>query len=119
MNERVDQSQEQAEPAASQKAPSQGGMAGIQEKESPAEPRLDRLPLFRVLLHNDDVNDMVYVVDTICDLTSFTMQRAATVMLEAHNTGVALLLLTHRERAELFVEQFASKGLTVTMERAD
>ena len=36
----------------------------------------------------------------------------------AHNTGLALLLTTHRERAELYVEQFHSKKLTVTIEAA-
>ena len=30
--------------------------------------------------------------------------------------GAALLLVTHRERAELYVEQFASMGLTTTCE---
>ena len=34
-------------------------------------------------------------------------------------TGVALLLTTHKERAELYQEQFQSKGLTVTIEPAE
>jgi ATP-dependent Clp protease adapter protein ClpS len=38
---------------------------------------------------------------------------------EAHNTGVALLLVTHKERAELYVDQFKSKSLTVTIEPAE
>ena len=33
---------------------------------------------------------------------------------EADKTDVALLLTTHKERAELYQEQFTSKGLTVT-----
>jgi ATP-dependent Clp protease adaptor protein ClpS len=81
-----------------------------------AEPRLDVLPPYRVLLHNDAHNDMVYVVESICDLTPLPPQRAAAVMLEAHRTGVGLMLVTHRERAELYVEQFASRDLKVTME---
>jgi hypothetical protein len=35
---------------------------------------------------------------------------------EADKTGVALLLTTHKERAELYKDQFESKGLTVTIE---
>lgn len=31
--------------------------------------RVDRLPPWRVLLHNDDVNDMLHVVNSIVDLT--------------------------------------------------
>ncbi len=34
----------------------------------------------------------------------------------AHETGTALLLTTHRERAELYVEQLASRNLTATAE---
>ena len=82
-------------------------------------PVVDRLPPFRVLLHNDQHNDMLYVVETLCDLTPLNPHRATTVMMEAHQTGVALVLVTHRERAELYVEQFRSKRLRVTMEPAE
>ncbi|MCH7572875.1 MAG: hypothetical protein IH891_08175 [Planctomycetes bacterium] len=37
-------------------------------------------------------------------------------MLEAHKSGLALLLSTHREHAELLQEQFTSKRLTVTIQ---
>jgi ATP-dependent Clp protease adapter protein ClpS len=37
---------------------------------------------------------------------------------EAHESGVALLIVTHRERAELIQEQFQTRGLTVTIEPA-
>jgi ATP-dependent Clp protease adapter protein ClpS len=37
-------------------------------------------------------------------------------MLEAHKTGLARVLTTHHERAELYVEQFKSLGLTATCE---
>jgi hypothetical protein len=39
-------------------------------------------------------------------------------MWEAHHSGRSQLLLTHRERAELYVDQFASKGLAVVIEPA-
>ena len=71
-----------------------------------------------MLLHNDDVNDMLYVTDTIVELTSLDRQEAVLRMLEAHDKGIALLLTTHREHAELLSEQFASKHLTVTVEPA-
>jgi len=88
-------------------------------KERPAPARVDQLPPFRVLLHNDDVNDIVYVVETIVDLTPLNIKSATEATFEAHEEGVALLLVTHRERAELYVEQFKSKNLTVTMESAE
>lgn len=102
-------------------APDQTGpsrSSGADTQTRPAPQRLDRLPLYRVILHNDDVNDIVDVVEAICDLTPLNLQRAAAATIEAHNTGLALLLTTHRERAELYVEQFHSKKLTVTIEAA-
>jgi ATP-dependent Clp protease adapter protein ClpS len=38
--------------------------------------------------------------------------------IEAHQSGVSMLLVTHRERAELIQDQFQTRGLTVTIEPA-
>jgi len=81
-----------------------------------APPKVDRLPPFRVLLHNDDVNDVIHVVRSITELTPLNREEAVTRTREAHTSGVSLLLVTHRERAELYREQFQSKGLTVSLE---
>ena len=91
---------------------------GIAVVTRPASPRVRRLPPWQVLLHNDDVNDMMYVVDAIVELTSLNRQDALRRMFEAHQRGLTLLLSTHREHAELLQEQFSSKRLTVTIERA-
>ncbi len=82
--------------------------------EEVAKPRL--LPMYRVILHNDDVNDMVNVVETILTLTPLETQEAVDRTLEAHHTGCSLLLVIHKERAELYVEQFMSRRLTVSIE---
>ena len=79
-----------------------------------AEPR--PLPMFKVILHNDDENVMEHVTDSIVLLTPLNRQDAMQRTVEAHYTGCALLLVTHKERAELYVEQFQSCGLTVTIE---
>jgi len=76
------------------------------------------LPPWKVLLHNDDKNDMFFVMVTIIELTPLNEQDAKQRTMEAHETGVALLLTTHKERAELYKDQFQSKGLTVTIEPA-
>ncbi len=83
---------------------------------APARPVTRKLPPWRVLLHNDDVNDMFYVVDTIVELTTLNRHDAVLRMMEAHNAGLAMLMTTHREHAELLNEQFISKQLTVTIE---
>ena len=94
------------------------GDPGVATLTQPAPPKLDRLPPWAVLLHDDEVNDMGYVVETIRELTVLTELEAVQGMLEAHTEGSAALLQTHREHAELLQEQFTSKGLTVTIERA-
>lgn len=87
-------------------------------KPAPAKRRPKKLPPYNVLLHNDDVNTFEHVIRSILRLTTIGPEEAVLKTLEAHETGVALLLVTHRERAELYVEQFASLSLTVTIEPA-
>ncbi len=94
---------------------SDGGSTAVATRPSP--PKVKRLPPCKVLLHNDDVNEMLYVAATIVELTTLGRPEAVQHMLEAHRSGVSLLLVTHREHAELLAEQFASKGLTVTIEQ--
>lgn len=102
-----------------------GGGSGAAVAAKPAKKRAPKksppkhLPQWKVLLHNDDVNVVEYVVSTIVMLTPLDEQQATVRTVEADKTGVALLLVTHKERAELYQEQFQSKGLTVTIEPAD
>jgi ATP-dependent Clp protease adaptor protein ClpS len=77
------------------------------------------LPPWKVLLHNDNKNTIEDVVKTIVQLIHLTEQDAEHRTQEAHRHGVSLLVVTHKERAELFREQFASKGMTVTIEPAE
>ena len=88
-------------------------------KPAPKQKPPQMLPPWKVLLHNDDKNDVGYVVDTIMQLTSLNQQDAELRTKEADKTGLALLLTTHKERAELYQEQFTSKGLVVTIEPAE
>ena len=84
----------------------------------PAPPKVDKLPPYNVLLHNDDRNDMLFVVQAILALTPLKQFEAVRRMFEAHHRGKTLLLTTHKERAELYRDQFKSKGLTVSIEPA-
>ena len=101
-------------------APSSGATAVAKPKKkskpAPAKKPTGELPVWKVLLHNDDKNDIVFVVQTIVELTPLNMLDAKNRTLEAHKNGVALLLVTHKELAELYSDQFQSKGLTVTIE---
>lgn len=89
------------------------------KKPRPKTPPPRMLPPWKVLLHNDDHNTFEYVIFTIIELTPLKPYEAVQRTAEAHNRGLALLLTTHKERAELFKDQFTSKGLTVTIEPAE
>ena len=105
-----------APPAPMAQAPAPKAAPGSKARPERA---FNTLPPFRVLLHNDAHNDMMFVVRSIVELTPLNAPLARDVMLTAHEAGVAQVLTTHKERAELYQEQFASKGLIVTIEPAE
>lgn len=77
----------------------------------------DTLPPWNVILHNDEVNDMGFVVESLCRFARLSVPTATRVMMEAHKKGLALVIATHREHAELVAEQLTSLRLKVTIER--
>lgn len=83
------------------------------------KPKPRHLPAYKVILHNDDHSLVENVVETIVMLTPLKQQEAVERVMEAESTGCSLVLVVHRERAELYAEQFHSRGLTVTIEPAD
>ena len=74
------------------------------------------MPMWKILLHNDDVNDMNYVCHTICEIFHFEIPKAVAIMMEAHETGCALVEIEPLEIAELRRDQLQAKGLTATIE---
>ena len=89
---------------------------GAKPKHLPAKQPTKPLPHWRVILHNDDVNFIEDVVESIVMITPLGTSEAAVKTKLAHQSGNVLLLMTHQERAELYVQQFASRRLTVTIE---
>jgi ATP-dependent Clp protease adapter protein ClpS len=88
-----------------------------QEPPLPAK-RCRPLPLFKVILLSDDTSDLMHVVRSVMELTRFPRAEATHKMWEAHHNGRSVLLKTYLERGELFIEQFASRGLLVILEPA-
>jgi ATP-dependent Clp protease adapter protein ClpS len=76
------------------------------------------LPRFKLVLQSGPAPDLMLVIRTVMELTRLGRAEATHKMWEAHHTGRSQLLVTFRERGELYVEQFADKGLTVTLEPA-
>lgn len=74
-------------------------------------------PRYRVLLHNDDVNSMEYVVGVLLKtVPSLTQPQAVNVMMEAHSNGIALVIVCELEHAEFYCESLKMHGLTSTIE---
>lgn len=77
------------------------------------------LPPYHVVLHNDDHNSMDYVVRSLIrSVPSLTVERAAEIMLEAHNHGQASVIVCPKEAAEHYRERLESCALTATIEPA-
>jgi len=77
------------------------------------------LPPYAVILHNDDVNDMPYVVVTLTiGVPEVDIEQAAAIMWEAHHNGQAHVITCPLERAELYRDRLESRGLTATIEKA-
>jgi ATP-dependent Clp protease adaptor protein ClpS len=65
-------------------------------------------PLYRVLIHNDDVTPMDFVVRILTEVFRLDQGRAVRVMFEAHTGGVAHVVTEPLERAEFHVDQCRS-----------
>jgi ATP-dependent Clp protease adaptor protein ClpS len=74
-------------------------------------------PRYRVLLHNDDMNSMEYVVGTLLKtVPSLTQPQAVDIMMEAHTNGIALVITCELEHAEFYCESLKMSGLSSTIE---
>jgi ATP-dependent Clp protease adaptor protein ClpS len=79
--------------------------------------RLDRpVRRFKVVLHRACDKELMFVARVVMELTHFGTAEAEFRMWETHHRGRSLVVVTHLERAELFVEQFADRGLAATIE---
>lgn len=81
------------------------------------EQLLRLLPKYRVLLHNDDEHAMDEVVVALLKtVRSLTVDEAIKIMLEAHLTGTALVVVCPKETAEFYRDGLESYGLISTIE---
>lgn len=62
-------------------------------------------PQYRIMIHNDDVTPMDFVVFVLRDIFRKESQEAITIMLEAHETNVALVTVLPVEEAEFRVDR--------------
>ncbi len=75
------------------------------------------LPPYKVVLYDDDVNDMMYVVFALLHAVNhLSQQEAEHIMLTAHLNGTAIVAVCPKEVAEYYQERLLSFGLMATIE---
>jgi len=89
---------------------------GVTTKTEPREEtRTRRIPPYNVILENDDHHSMQFVIEVLSKVLGCALERAYQFMMEAHNSGRAVIWTGTREVAELKAEQV----LTFTEKRDD
>jgi ATP-dependent Clp protease adaptor protein ClpS len=70
-----------------------------------------------VIVWNDPVNLMSYVVFVFQKLFGYSKEKATKLMLDVHHKGKAVVSSGNREKAEIDVSRLHAHGLWATMQR--
>ena len=73
---------------------------------------------WNVIVWNDPVNLMIYVVHVFMRVLGFNRDKATKHMMEVHQLGRSLVATETRERAEFYHQQIQAFGLNVTLEQS-
>lgn len=97
-------------PAATDSASSPATTTERRHKTRPSKPRPDRQPPYAVILHNDDLNGMDYVIQTLQKVFAYNEQRAVWLTLQAHTKGRVVVWTGMREHAEFKADRLVADG---------
>lgn len=78
--------------------------------EERTDTRTKRQPPYAVVLHNDDVSTMGFVVAVLLKVFGYPVEKCVQLMLEAHERGSAVVWTGAMELAELKADQIISCG---------
>ncbi len=78
--------------------------------DTDSETKTRRQPPYAVILHNDDINTMEFVVAVLRKVFGYTVEKCVELMLEAHEKGKAAVWIGALEVAELKADQIHSCG---------
>ena len=85
--------------------------------EKSVRQRARLLPPYKVILFNDDFNDMDYVVAVLLrTINNLSQSEAEHIMLTAHLSGSAVVVVCPKEIAEYYQERLLGYGLSATIE---
>ena len=89
----------------------------VQLPDSDIEVDLDRA--WNVIVWDDPVNLMDYVVYVFQKLFGYSESKATKLMLEVHNEGKSVVMSGPRERAEIDCHRLHHFGLWATIEKVE
>ena len=84
--------------------------AVLPELDTDTDTKTRRQPPYAVILHNDDITGMDWVVIVLQKVFGYTIERCYELMLDAHDTGCSVVWTGSLEVAELKAEQMISCG---------
>jgi ATP-dependent Clp protease adaptor protein ClpS len=96
-------------------------MAEIAEPKSRPKPsqktKIALEPGWKVVVWNDPINLMSYVVYVFQRVLGFDQRKARKHMMEVHERGKSVVAQASKEKAELYWQRIQQFGLKVTLER--
>jgi ATP-dependent Clp protease adaptor protein ClpS len=74
---------------------------------------------WNVIVHDDPVTTMLYVVRVFIEIFNYGRDRAQRLMMEVHTTGRSIVWTGDREQAELYVHQLHARHLLAHVEPSE
>lgn len=91
----------------------------VKEMTPEEKPRPTREPGYLVIVWNDPVNLMPYVVHVFQTVFGWERKKAEKHMMEVHELGKSVLVRESFEKAEFYVHQLQKYSLQATLEPAE
>ena len=89
----------------------------VLDKQTTVKNKRKYHPKYKVILHNDDVNDFQHVMNSLQKVVGLDQQNAYNIMMIAHSSGKAVVIICEKEHAEHYRQGLLDQGLTATMEQ--
>ena len=95
------------------------GLEGDPDEETDVATLSQLARPWQVVVHDDPVNLMSYVVEVFREVFGYDSSKARKLMLEVHQTGRSVVWTGGREQAELYVTKLHVRHLRATLERVE
>lgn len=73
---------------------------------------------WNVVVHDDPVNLMNYVTFVLMKIFGYDEKKAATLMMQVHQLGRAIVWTGQREKAEFYAQQLQAHQLKTSLDKA-